>query len=159
MHSFEMRPNGAAYIKVNFAALDGKRMVSKSFMFDTGATRTTIPMNLLTSMGYTREWLTKNKIIIPKDKQPLMADGRRLNAYGIPAMRLMISGHEILHNGYFLTSDEATNLGFLLGADILSYFDIFFKYSEWRVYFEFRKEMLHPAENPGDAFAYSMHND
>jgi hypothetical protein len=71
-------------------------------------------------------------------------------------MRIVIDGHEINHNGYFLTSDEAPNLGFLLGADILSYFDIFFKYSEWRAYFEFRNDCIKQQKKPGDSFAYNV---
>jgi hypothetical protein len=53
-----------------------------------------------------------------------------------------------------LTSDSASKLSFLLGVDILSYFDVFFKYSEWRVYYEFRKDRTLVSQIKGDNFAY-----
>ena len=108
----------------------------------------------LSHLGYTDEWIWQNKIILSPDEQPILADGSRLNAYGIPAMRLTIGGHEILHDSYFLTSDVAPTLGFLLGSDILSYFDIFFKYSEWRTYYEFRKDRILIPKEGGRPFAY-----
>jgi len=108
----------------------------------------------LLELGYTEEWIQQNKIIIPKESQPTLADGLKLDAYGIPAMRMTIDEHEILHNDYFLTSDHAPGLGFLLGADILSYFDVFFKYSERKVYYEFRSDRKAVPSNLGDSFAY-----
>ncbi|MCL2200191.1 MAG: hypothetical protein FWB80_14865 [Defluviitaleaceae bacterium] len=71
---------------------------------------------------------------------------------------MIIGDHEIFHDGYFITSDEAPKLGFLLGADILSYFDVFFKYSEWRAYFEFRRDRIAHPIKPGDSFAYVVDN-
>jgi len=62
--------------------------------------------------------------------------------------------HVEMRDSYFLTSDNAPKLSFLLGVDILSYFDIFFKYSEWRVYYEFRKDKVLVPPISGDTFAY-----
>jgi hypothetical protein len=53
-------------------------------------------------MGYNKEWVEANKIVLSENEKPILADGRRLNAYGIPAIKMIIAGHEILHNGYFI---------------------------------------------------------
>jgi len=158
MRYVDLSPNGAAYIPIYLASSDGKTMVKTMFLLDTGATRTTINFKMLSKLGYTKEWVEENKIILSESEKPMLADGRKLNAYGIPAIRMSISGHEVFHNDYFITSDEAPNLGFLLGADILSYFDIFFKYSEWRAYFEFREDRIKRPSKPGDSFAYAVDN-
>ena len=154
MKHVEMRENGATYEHIFVAPLSGKVMRKFPFLLDPGATRTTINKSLLTKLGYTEDWISQNKIILSDDEKPLLADGSRLDAYGIPAMRLTIDEHEIFHDSYFLTSDNASKLSFLLGVDILSYFDIFFKYSEWRVYYEFRKDKVLVSPISGDTFAY-----
>jgi predicted aspartyl protease len=150
----DIKPNGATYKEIFIAPLNGKKMLNHPFLLDTGATKTTINKSLLILLGYTNEWIERNKISLSENEKPFMADGRKLNAYGIPAMRITIDEHEILHDGYFITSDEAPKLSFLLGADILSYFDIFFKYSEWRTYYEFRKERTQIPPTRGETFAY-----
>ena len=114
---------------------------------------------LIKQLGYTEDWLQKNKIVLPKNKWPVMANGESLEVYGVPAMRLLIDGHEIYRQSkdeYFLSSDVAPKLSFLLGTDILSYFDINFKYSENRVYYEFRQDRIKLQEEPGDSFAYEV---
>jgi len=150
----EMRENGAAYEHIFVAPLSGKVMRKFPFLLDPGATRTTINKSLLTKLGYTDDWISLSKIVLSDDEKPLLADGSKLDAYGIPAMRLTIDNHEILHNGYFLTSDNAPKLSFLLGVDILSYFDFSFRYSEWRVYYEFRKDKIIVPPIQGKNFAY-----
>ena len=151
--------NGTARVTVNLSTLDGFRMIELPFLLDTGATRTSINKSFLVKrLGYTDNWLQANRIVIPEDKWPVIANGEKLEVYGIPAMRLVIDGHEIFrgeHDGYFLTSDVAPKLSFLLGTDILSYFDIFFKYSESRVYYEFRQDRVSLQEKPGDSYAYN----
>jgi hypothetical protein len=152
--SVKLVENGAAYKNVFVAPLDGKTMERIPFLIDPGATRTTINKKLLTKLGYTDEWIMKNKIVLSDDEKPQLADGSKLDAYGIPAMRLTIDEHEIFHDGYFLTSDNAPKLSFLLGVDILSYFDVFFKYSEWRVYYQFRNDKTTIPPGQGENFAY-----
>ena len=157
---FPILSNGTARATVGLSSLDGKRMVELPFLIDTGATRTSInKLFLVKRLGYTDDWLSKNRIEIPKEKWPIIANGEKIEVYGIPAIRLNIDGHEIFrrgHDEYFLTSDVAPKLSFLLGTDILSYFDIFFMYSEGRVYYEFRQDRLNLQEKPGDSFAYGV---
>ena len=154
MRYIHLKENGAGYTNVFVAPLSGKIMEKTPFLLDPGATRTTINKTLLTGLGYTDEWLQKNKILLAEEEKPFLADGSRLDAYGVPAMRLTIAEHEIFHDGYFLTSDNAPKLSFLLGVDILSYFDISFKYSEWRVYYEFRKDKILLPPLQGENFAF-----
>jgi hypothetical protein len=154
MKHVKLKENGAGYEDVFVAPLSGKIMVRTPFLLDPGATRTTINKTLLTTLGYGEEWLQKNKIVLTEEEKPFLADGSRLDAYGVPSMRLTIAEHEIFHDGYFLTSDNAPKLSFLLGVDILSYFDINFKYSEWRVYYEFRKDRTYVPPISGRNFAY-----
>lgn len=85
-----LRENGAAYKNIFVAPLGGKIMERFPFLLDPGATRTTINKSLLTKLGYTEDWISKNKIILSDDEKPLLADGSKLDAYGIPAMRLTI---------------------------------------------------------------------
>ena len=160
MNFVKLQPNGVARVSVYAAKLDNKGMQDISFLIDTGATRTTLNKSILLDfMGYTEEWLQKNRIVLAENLKPKLADGRTLNAYGIPAMELTIGAHVIRHNDYFLTADDAPGLGFLLGTDILSYFDLFFKFSEIRMYYEFRKDRVKHQINPGDSFAYGLNSD
>ena len=151
-----MESNGATRVPIYISALDGKKMQRVPFLFDTGATRTSINKIVPPTLGYTDEWISKNKVILSLEEKPTLADGRKLDAYGIPALKLTIGMHEIHHTDYFLTSDAAPKLGFLLGADILSYFDVFFKYSERRTYYGFRKDRVLQQAKPGDTFAYNV---
>ena len=150
--------NGIARINVGLSSFDNKHMIELPFLLDTGATRTCInKFILIKKLGYTEDWINKNKIVFPKEKWPVMANGESLEVYGIPAIKLLIDGHEIYRNNkdeYFLTSDVAPKLSFLLGTDVLSYFDMIFKYSEKKVYYEFRQDRIKLQEKPGDSFAY-----
>ena len=111
---------------------------------------------LLHKLGYDGTWIDANKISLSEKQKPVLADGRRLDAFGVPPMRLTIDEYEILHDSYFISAHNAPNLSFLLGADILSYFDITFKYSEWKVYYEFRKDRVKQTLNVGEPFAHSV---
>jgi len=157
MKYVRMLSSGAARITTYVAPMEqraNQTMSALQFLMDTGATRTVINKWLLNKLGYDDCWIEKNKIILTEEQKPTLADGRKLDAFGIPAMRLTIDEHEILHNDYFLSAYNAPNLSFLLGADILSYFDIIFKYSEWRVYYEFRKDRLTQPSKTGASFAH-----
>jgi len=154
-----MLPNGAARITTHLAPMkDAKNqtMIGLQFLVDTGATRTTINRDLLPKLGYENAWIKKNKILLSEEQKPTLADGRKLDAFGIPAIPLTIDGYVIHHDEYFLTADNAPALSFLLGADILSYFDVYFKYSERRVYYEFRIDCIVPFTQWGKPFAYKL---
>jgi len=97
-------------------------MPNWKFLVDTGASGTTVPKSFLINMlGYTEDYIQGNKVILPDDKKPLMADGKRIDLYKIKAPRINISGHEIQPD-HLLTSDSVKTLNYLLGLDILQYF-------------------------------------
>jgi hypothetical protein len=53
-------------------------MKTLPFIVDTGATMTTINKEwLLTDLGYNDDWIQKNKILIPDDEKPRMANGKK----------------------------------------------------------------------------------
>ena len=115
MKSIPLINSGAAYIFVGMAAYNDVDMPTFRFLVDTGATRTTMPKNILKDMlGYSEDYIQSNKVVLPEKDKPYLADGNRADVYRIPAPRVNISGHE-LQLGFILTSDTISTLHFLLG--------------------------------------------
>jgi len=84
MKSIPLLRTGAAFIFVSMAAFDGVTMPNWKFLVDTGASGTTVPKSFLINMlGYTEEYIQDNKVILPDDKKPLMADGKRIDLYNL----------------------------------------------------------------------------
>ena len=163
MFSIALHELGIAFIPVNIATLDGNGMVSKYFILDTGATRTTIPKKtLVNKLGYDDDYISKNKVTIPNEQRPKMADGKRADVYKIPITRINIGGHEIQHDDYVLTSDSVA-FSFLLGLDILSYFNFRYDFDAvddkskfGRITLEFRQSRRKDFSKLGAPFAYRL---
>jgi len=162
MKPIRIRANGTAYVAVHIAPLDGRQMATQSFLLDTGATRTTIPkVFLVDKLGYTEEYIQANRELLPEEEQPTMANGERADVYRIPIPRLNIGGHEIQHD-YVLSSDKV-GLNFLLGLDLLSYFNFAFNFDAksehtpyGSVFFEFRTAKKQDFSKMGGAFAHEL---
>jgi predicted aspartyl protease len=163
MKSIPLLSSGAAYMFVGISAYNGVDMPTFRFLVDTGATRTTIPKNILIdTLGYSEEYIENRKIILPEKDKPCLADGSRANVYKIPAPRINISGHE-LQTDYILTSDTINTLHYLLGLDILRYFKIIFDFDAvdddapyGRMFYMFRESQITPFTKMGDHFAYKV---
>ena len=162
MSYVELKESGAAYVPVNIAHVNGRKMPAFDFMVDTGATRTMIPQYaLMDYLGFTEDYILKNRQIVPPKNSPKMANGEPMNVYRIPITRINIFEHEIQHN-YVLSSDTA-NVSYLLGLDILKYFNFAFNFDAisddapfGKMFLEFRKSRQQDFSNLGDSFAYRL---
>jgi hypothetical protein len=138
-------------------------MPGRKFLVDTGSTGTTIPKDFLVSMlGYTDEYIQSNKLLLPDDGKPLMADGNKADLYKLKSPRLNISGHE-LQLDYILTSDTIKTLNFILGLDVLRYFKFTYDFDaidddapHGRMYYEFRESCITPYTKLSEPFAYKL---
>jgi len=165
MKSIPLINSGAVYIFVGIAAQKGVDMPTFRFLVDTGATRTTIPKNILKDLlGYSEEYIQKNKIALSEKDKPYLADGNRADVYRIPAPRINISGHELQLES-ILTSDTINTLHFLLGLDVLRYFKITYDFDaidndapHGRMFYEFRESCIAPFTKLGEPFAYKLNN-
>lgn len=165
MKSIPLRHSGAAIIPVNIATIDGIMMKTISFIIDTGATTTAINKKwLIEDLGYTEEWIRKNKLIIPKNEKPKMANGKYADVYKIPITRINIGGHELQLSDYILTSDTV-EMRFLLGLDVLRFFKFTFDFDaidndapHGRMFYELRKTCVQPFTKLGEPFAHSLIN-
>ena len=165
MKSIALLHNGVAIITIAMGALDGVTMPQRKFLVDTGATRTTIPKTILIKeLGYTDDYISKNKTLLPDIEKPLMADGKRANVYKVKAPRINIGGHELQLDN-ILTSDSITSLNLLLGLDILRYFNFSFNFDaidddapHGRMFYEFRESCITPFTKLGESFAYKLND-
>ena len=163
MNSTALYRSGAAYVPVGIATLDGMHMPKLLFLVDTGATKTTIPKaTLVKHLGYTDAWIQRNKVIVPYNEKPIMANGKRADVYRVPLTRINIGGHEIQHDNCILSSDTIS-LSFLLGLDILSYFKFYFDFDAidnnakyGRMFYEFRGSCRTDYTELGKPFAYQL---
>ena len=163
MKSIPLINSGAAYIFVGMAAYNDVDMPTFRFLVDTGATRTTMPKNILKDMlGYSEDYIQSNKVVLPEKDKPYLADGNRADVYRIPAPRVNISGHE-LQLGFILTSDTISTLHFLLGLDVLRYFKIIYDFDaidddapHGRMFYEFRESCITQFTKLGEPFAYKL---
>ena len=90
MKSVPLSRSGAAYIFIGMATQNGIDMPTLQFLVDTGATRTTIPKDILLSvLGYTDEYIQSNKITLPSNGKPFLADGKRADVYKVKAPRIV----------------------------------------------------------------------
>ena len=162
MRPIPLTENGAAFVTLHIAPLDGRKMVSQRFLLDTGATQTSIPKKFLVSaLGYTEEYVQANRVLLPEKLQPTMANGERADVYKIPIPRLNIGGYEIQHD--FIISSDSVDLSFLLGLDLLSYFKFTFDFDAiskdtpyGSVFLEFRKGRRRDFSKMGGAFAHEL---
>ena len=162
MKPIKLRADGAAFVDVHIAPLDGRQMETEPFLLDTGATSTSIPKSFLVErLGYTEDYIQTHRILLPKESQPKMANGERADVYKIPITRINIGGHEIQHD--YVISSDSVKLSFLLGLDLLSYFKFTFDFdavSEYTPYgsvlFEFRKARKQDFSKVGGAFAHEL---
>ena len=165
MKSIALMRSGVAIMSASVANFDGTEMSVLKFIVDTGATRTTIPKRtLVDELGYSEEYINKNKILLPERGKPLMADGKRADVYKLKAPRINIGGHE-LQPDYILTSDVVLSLNLLLGLDVLSYFNFNFNFdsidedaSHGRMFYEFRQSRFKPFTKLDEPFAYKLSN-
>ncbi|MCL2087510.1 MAG: retroviral-like aspartic protease family protein [Oscillospiraceae bacterium] len=163
MNYIPLQKTGAAFIEVAIATINGDKMSYKSFLVDTGATVTTIPKSvLIEELGYTEGFIKKNKVTIPDNEKPLMANGQRADLYKIEATRMNIDGYELKVDS-ILTSDSIKNLALLLGLDILKNFTFAFNF-DWvnedtpygRMLYELRKSVVKPFENLNKNFIFHL---
>jgi hypothetical protein len=133
------------------------------FLWDTGATRTTIPKQcLIDDLGYTEAYIAKNRIVIPDSEKPTLADGTKADVYKLPATRMNIGGYE-LQPEFVLTSDTIKNLSLLLGMDVLQYFRFTYDFDavdldapHGRLFYELRSSRVRPYTKLGEPFAYQF---
>ena len=162
MKAVGLRRSGVAFIPVNLATFDGRNMFVRNFLVDTGATETTIPKSfLMEQLGYTAEYIEENKVMIPQENQPTMANGDKADVYKLPITRINIGEHEIKHE-YILSSDN-TNFSFLLGLDILKYFRFIFDFDAitedflyGQMLYEFRKSQQVDYRSLDEKFAHKI---
>ena len=162
MKSIPLRRYGVALMPVNIATVCGVEMKTIPFIVDTGATRTTINKKwLIADLGYTEDWVQKNRILIPEHRKPKMANGKRADVYEVPITRMTIGEHEIQPQNNVLTSDSV-ELSFLLGLDVLHYFRFAFDFDvtvgapHGRLYYEFRASQRKAYTQYGEPFAYQL---
>jgi len=163
MKSIPLLKTGVANIFIGVAMLNGLEMPMLKFLVDTGATRTTIPKEILVEeLGYTEEYIQDNKVLLPDDEKPTMANGSKADVYKVKAQRINIGGHEIQPD-YILTSDTIKSLNLLLGLDILRYFKFIYDFDaidedapHGRMFYEFRQSRHVPYSKMGDSFAYNL---
>jgi hypothetical protein len=144
-------------------AIGGAAMPALQFVWDTGSTQTTIPIKtLVDDLGYTDEYIMKNKILLSENEKPLLADGTRADMYKLPATRMNIGDYEI-QTDYILTSDTIKNLSLLLGMNVLQHFKFTFDFdaideeAEYgRLFYELRSSRIKPYTKMGEPFAYRL---
>jgi hypothetical protein len=179
MKSVPLFITGVAYIPVAIASLRvgedelnaeerlrrGVDMPKFYFLWDTGATQTTIPkQTLIDELGYTEKYIAENKILIPDDEKPVLADGTKADVYKLPATRMNIGGHELIPKpNYIFTSDTINNLSLLLGTNIMRYFKFTFDFDALdsaapygRMFYEFRSNCTEPYTEIDEPFAYRL---
>ncbi|MDR2591034.1 MAG: hypothetical protein LBC71_08640 [Oscillospiraceae bacterium] len=165
MNSVPLIRSGVANIFIAITALDGMSMPGRKFLVDTGATVTTIPKDFLINiLGYTEEFIIDNKILLPDDEKPLMADGKKADLYKLKAPRINISGYEMQTN-FILTSDTIKTLNFILGLDVLQFFNFSFNFDaidedapHGRMFYEFRESRITLFTKLGEPFAYKLND-
>ena len=177
MRSVPLMRSGVAYITVGVASLRdsekilsddekfrrGAEMPKMRFLWDSGATQTTIlKKRLIDDLGYTEAYIQKNKIRITEEEKPTLADGTKADLYKLPATRMSIGGHE-LQIDYIYTSDTLTNLSLLLGMNVLQHFKFTFDFDSidegaehGRMFYEFRRSRVKPFTKLGEPFAYQL---
>ena len=163
MKSIPLLKEGIAFIPVHVATLDGTKMPILGFCVDTGATRTTVRKSILIDeLGYTDDYINKNKVILPEKERPVMANGKRADVYKVKITRMGIDGYEFQHD-YILTSDSIKTLGLLFGLDMLCKFKFTFDFDAidedapyGKMFYEFRKSQLKAFTKLGEPFAYQL---
>ena len=165
MNYVRLLANGVAFIYVDFADLTGKDMHRFRFLVDTGATSTTIPKPyLVEKLGYSEDYITKNKVVLTDKQKPTMANGERADVYKVPITRMNIGGYEFQHD-HILTSDTV-NLSFLLGLDVLQYFKFTYDFDSvdpaspyGKMIYELRETKKKAYTKFGESFAHSLLNE
>jgi predicted aspartyl protease len=180
MKSTTLLHSGVAYIAVAIAtlrveekALDADEKLSRGvdmrklqFLWDTGATQTTIlKQTLVDELGYTDEYIAKNRIVLPDNEKPTLADGTKADVYKLPATRMNIGGYEIQPK-YIYTSDTVKSLRLLLGMDILQHFRFTYDFDAvdtkapyGKLFYILRDSRLKPYTAMGEPFAYQLSAD
>jgi len=162
MNSIRLVRSSAAIISIGVAAIDGISMSRLEFLVDTGATHTTIPKSTLQeSLGYTNDYIQANKIFLPENERPIMANGERADVYKVPITRMTIGEYEIQHD--FILSSDTVNLSFLLGLDILRYFKFTFDFDATdedapygKMFYSLRETMRTSYKKLGESFAHRL---
>jgi hypothetical protein len=161
-----LQRSGIAFIYVSVSSSNGLAMVNLRFLWDTGATQTTIPKStLIDELGYTEDYIIKHKIPLQDKEKPLLADGTRPDLYKIPAMRMNIGGYE-LQSDYIYTSDTISNLSLLLGFNILRNFKFTFDIDasdedapHGKLFYELRKSCAVPFSKLNESFAHQLNDE
>ena len=160
-----LRASGVAFLRVNIATLKGDILIPQTFLVDTGATSTTIPKRILINdLGYSEDYITKNKIVLTNKQKPTMANGEKADVYKVPITRMNIGGYEFQHD-HILTSDTV-NLSFLLGLDVLQYFKFTYDFDSvdpaspyGKMISELRETKKKAYTKFGESFAHSLLNE
>ena len=132
---------GFAYIRVHVESKSG--IGSLEYKVDSGASRTTINIEALLRLGYTKEWVKNNGTLLTDGDKPLLANNMPIeDCYIVTLPGTYFGGYRsefwkplvLLHDSY--------QFRLLLGVDIMRYFLWQFDYAESLCYFKLNEKMV-----------------
>ena len=141
--------NGHKYVDMFIQELNGLDTTSVEFLFDTGATITTIKkITLCECLGISVQELLKQSLPGYNLKTALNSnpentdedlesdeDNKKGNSRYISVPKIILMERDFINKRLYFHPDEGLDYSNLLGEDMLSYFDIMLSGSEWRAKF------------------------
>jgi len=152
LNEFPIEDHGFVYATLYIKPLNDVTMLERKFLLDTGASATTMSLNGLTELGYTKEWVEQNGI--PQRPYETASKVKIGGCYKIRLPQVTIGNHVCL-NFHMITSLES-DLNDLLGINFIRYNNWIFDYKEGKVSFTLN-ETITP-KNATDFGIYALQN-
>jgi hypothetical protein len=146
MRKFKFAEYGRIYINIYIKPLSGATLLPVKFKVDTGADRTTVSRDTLEYLGYDREQIIKNAVILKEEERPVTASGEKINAGYVQLPLLNILGYEGKNWPFEIILDEDRDFRNLLGRDLLAGFNYQFNNDE-RIFSIERTKVYNPQYN------------
>ena len=148
LNEFLVDKNGFVYATLYIKPLNDVTMEDYKFLIDTGASATTISLDSLTRLGYTKEWVEQNGI--PQRPYKTASKVDIGGCYKIRLPQVTIGNHVCL-NFHMITSLES-DLNELLGINFIRYSNWIFDYKEGKVSFTLNETIM-----PKNATDFGIH--
>jgi len=152
LNEFLIRNNGFVYATLYIKPLNDVTMLERSFLLDTGASATTMSLDGLTRLGYTKEWVQENGV--PQRPYETASKVKIGGCYKIRLPQVTVGNHVCL-NFHMITSLES-DLNDLLGINFIRYNNWIFDYEEGKVSFRLIKTIV--PQNSGDFGIHTLQN-
>ena len=117
---------GRVFVNINVKPNDNITLFPIEFKVDTGADATTISKVSLAKLGYGKDWIDLNAVMLRDEDKPTTASGDKINAGYIQLPLINILGYEGKRWPFQVILDDAKDFRNLLGRDLLTGFNYWF---------------------------------